>query len=205
MKNTQAIDLIKSSQGRRLIRLFVAAVCFITLTWLAFNTSFQSHQLLHKQADLGARSLVAQLALNAIKPIQNEDMARLKELCDHLERDEHMLSVAIYNQAGHLLTAGDNFVESPSVYGLPDDVPGVSQLKNAIVMPIIDNDEPLGFVSTVYLTQSAMSQSHYHFHELGRMVLLMLLITCAFTWQIGRALKSWEVKRQIRKSTREEE
>jgi membrane protein len=56
----------------------------------------------------------------------------------------------------------------------------------------------------VYLTQDAMSESHHHFHELGRMVLLMLIITCVFTWQLGRALKRWEVKRQILKSEQDD-
>ena len=54
----------------------------------------------------------------------------------------------------------------------------------------------------VYLTEAAMSQSHSHFHELGRVVLLMLVITMVFTWQIGRALKRWEVKRKIRKKVK---
>ncbi|WP_105169154.1 AhpA/YtjB family protein [Pseudoalteromonas sp. T1lg23B] len=204
MKNTQAIDLLKSSRGRRLIRLMVAAACFITLTWLAFNTSFQSHQLLYKQADMNARSLAHQLALNAAKPLLNDDLPLLEQLCQHLESDTNVLSIAIYNNTGELVVAGKGFTQSDNIYGLPQELPGISKLKTSVVEPITDNDRPLGFVTMVYLTQSAMSQSHYHFHELGRMVLLMLLITGVFTWQIGRALKGWEVKRQIRKSVRDD-
>ncbi|OHU88517.1 MULTISPECIES: AhpA/YtjB family protein [Pseudoalteromonas] len=204
MKNTQAIDLLKSSRGRRLVRLMVAAACFVTLTWLAFNTSFQSHQLLYKQADMNARSLARQLALNAAQPLIKEDVPLLKQLSQHLESDKNVLSIAIYNNTGELIVASEGFTQHDNTYGLPQQLPGISKLKTSVVEPITANDRPLGFVSMVYLTQSAMSQSHYHFHELGRMVLLMLLITGVFTWQIGRALKGWEVKRQIRKSVQDD-
>ncbi|MCF6435388.1 AhpA/YtjB family protein [Pseudoalteromonas sp. MMG022] len=204
MKNTQAIDLLKSSRGRRLVRLMVAAACFVTLTWLAFNTSFQSHQLLYKQADMNARSLARQLALNAAQPLIKEDAPLLKQLSQHLESDKNVLSIAIYNNTGELIVASEGFTQHDNTYGLPQQLPGISKLKTSVVEPITANGRPLGFVSMVYLTQSAMSQSHYHFHELGRMVLLMLLITGVFTWQIGRALKGWEVKRQIRKSVQDD-
>ncbi|BBN82645.1 hypothetical protein PA25_26300 [Pseudoalteromonas sp. A25] len=205
MKNTHAIDLLKSSRGRRLVRLLVAAACFIVLAWLGVNTSFESHQLLHKQADLNARSLIKQFTLNAAKPMAEDDLTQLETLREHLELDDNVLSITIYDQHGTLVLQGRNVVDSDNIHGLPTDVAGISKLKTPIVEPIIFEGQPLGFASMIYLTKSAMSQSHYHFHELGRMVLVMLLITCVFTWQIGRALKGWEVKRQIRKSVQEDE
>ncbi|MBD1581812.1 AhpA/YtjB family protein [Pseudoalteromonas sp. S16_S37] len=205
MKNTHAIDLLKSSRGRRLIRLLIAAACFIAIAWLGVNTSFQSHQLLHKQADLNARSLIKQFALNAAKPLSEDNFTQLTTLSEHLERDDNVLSITLYSQDGELILPISKALDSDNVYGLPADVAGISKLKTPIVEPIIFQGQPLGFASMVYLTTSAMSQSHYHFHELGRMVLVMLLITCIFTWQIGRALKGWEVKRQIRKSVQDDE
>ncbi|CAH9056450.1 hypothetical protein PSECIP111951_01463 [Pseudoalteromonas holothuriae] len=205
MKNTHAIELLKSSRGRRLVRLLIAAACFIAIAWLGVNTSFQSHQLLHNQADLNARSLIKQFALNAAKPLGDKNLPQLKTLSEHLERDDNVLSIAIYNQMGELIVSGSNFQENDNFYNLPIDLAGISKLKTPIVEPITYDNQPIGFASMVYLTKSAMSQSHYHFHELGRMVLVMLLITCVFTWQIGRALKGWEVKRQIRKSVQDDE
>ncbi|MBE0369462.1 smp protein [Pseudoalteromonas sp. MMG013] len=205
MKNTQAIELLKSSTGRRLVRLLIAAACFLLLTHIAFTTSFESHQLLHKQADNTARSLTAQLALNAAQPLKRNDLPALRQLANHLASDPFVMGVSIYNQQGKLKISNDGFTPRQPLNALPSALPGISKIKTPIVVQVIDNEKtPIGFVNTVYLTESAMSQSHQHFHELGRMVLLMLVITGVFTWQIGRALKRWEVKRQIRKSVQDE-
>lgn len=80
MKNTQALEYLSSSRNRRLLRLLVAAMCFLTVTWLAFNTSFRSHQLLHTNADHTGRSLTKQLALNAALPLSRMDTPQLR-LC----------------------------------------------------------------------------------------------------------------------------
>ena len=205
MKNTQAIDLITSSRGRRMIRLIIAAGCFILLTKIAFNTSFESHQLLHKQADSAAKSLTTQLALNAAQPLQRDDIPALRKLTNHLAHDPFVMGVSIYSQQGKLKISNDGFTPQENIQGLPTALPGIIKIKTPIIVQIVDaSEQPIGFVSVVYLTESAMAQSHQHFHELGRMVLLMLMITCVFTWQIGRGLKRWEVKRQIRKSAQDD-
>ena len=206
MKNTQAIEIIASSRSRRFIRLLIATACLVLLTKIVLNTSFESHQLLHKQAENTARSLAQQLALNVSLPLKRSDLVALQQLANHLASDPHVIGVSIYNQQGNLKISNDNFTPLTNITGLPSALPGISKIKTPIVMPVFDRDkQPLGFVSVVYLTESAMSESHQHFHELGRMVLLMLMITCIFTWQIGRALKRWEVKRQIRKSSQDVE
>ncbi|WP_349285668.1 AhpA/YtjB family protein [Pseudoalteromonas sp. BZB3] len=205
MKNTQALDLITSSKNRRLIRLIIAAACFITLTWIAFNTSFRSHQLLNNQAHQAARSLAQQTAWNASYSMQSQELDKLEKLTKNLAKDPYVLGAAIYDHQGQLLTKSEGFQAEPLNQGIAKQLPGISKLKDAIVLPITNaDDKPLGFVNMVYLTQDAMSESHHHFHELGRMVLLMLIITCVFTWQLGRALKRWEVKRQILKSEQDD-
>jgi membrane protein len=205
MKNIQAIDLMTSSRGRRVFRLLIAAACFILLTQIGFNTSFESHQLLHEQADNTAKSLTKQIALNAAQALKRDDIPSLRILTNHLASDPFVLGVSIYNQQGKLKISNDGFSPQANIKGLPNALPGISKLKTPIIEQIIDDkDQPIGFVYVVYLTESAMAKSHQHFHELGRVVLLMLVITCVFTWQIGRALTRWEVKRQIRKSVQDE-
>ena len=71
--------------------------------------------------------------------------------------------------------------------------------------PVIsDDDRPIGFVSVTYLTRAAIAKSHNHFHDLGRQVLLMLVIACIFTWQLGRGLKRWQVNRYMQKTSEQE-
>ncbi|TMP29333.1 smp protein [Pseudoalteromonas rubra] len=206
MKNTQALEYLSSSRNRRLLRLLVAAMCFLTVTWLAFNTSFRSHQLLHTNADHTGRSLTKQLALNAALPLSRMDTPQLRALCNHLASDEFVLSVRLYNQQGQFIIGNDGQDAPPEITDLPRHLAGLTQSKQPIVEPIYDTEQqPIGFVSVEYLTESAMAESHRHFHELGRVVLLMLAIACIFTWQIGRALKRWEVKRQIRNSVADEQ
>ncbi|WP_440055167.1 AhpA/YtjB family protein [Pseudoalteromonas sp. T1lg65] len=206
MKNHQTIELLRSSQARRLLRLCLAAICMVMLTWLAFNTSFQSHKLLHNGADHTARSLTKQFALNVAFPLSRIDTPRLAALANHLATDEFVLQVAIYNNKGQFIIGNDGSQATVEYQDLPATLPGLSKMKNVISEPVYDpQGQPLGFVSMIYLTEAAMSQSHQHFHELGRAVLLMLVITMLFTWQIGRALTRWEVKRKIRKRSKSED
>lgn len=200
MKNLHVTDIIRSNRSRRLLRLCIAAVSLVMITWLAFNTSFESHRLLHNGADLTARSLTKQLAKNVALPLSRNDTPRLNALANHLAADDFVLQVAIYDNQGRFLVAS-NGIQAPTNYqNLPQTLPGLSKTKSIISEPVYTpNGQPLGFVNMVYLTEAAMAQSHDHFHELGRVVLLMLLITVVFTWQIARALKRWEVRRRFLK------
>lgn len=81
----------------------------------------------------------------------------------------------------------------------------MSKLSQPIVIPItsLQSNKPIGFARVNYLPQVAIDDSHRYFHEVGRQVLLMLLITCVFTWQLGRGLKRWQLKRYFRKKAKQ--
>ncbi|AOT06795.1 AhpA/YtjB family protein [Pseudoalteromonas luteoviolacea] len=197
MKNTQANSFLKSSKSKRLLRLIIAAGCLLALLWIATNTSFRSHQLLHTNANHTGQSLIKQFALNAAEPLIRMDTPRLRTLSNHLASDEYVLSVAIYNQKGQFIIGNDGITQAPDFTGLPEGLAGINPSKDAIVSKIEDNERTIGFVSIEYLTDAAMSESHKHFHQLGRIVLLMLIIVGVFTWQIGRALTRRDVKKHI--------
>lgn len=205
MKNNHIKNPLTASQKKRLLRLLLAAGCFVLLSWVGVNSSFQSHQLLYDNADNTARSLTKFMALNVKTPLVEKNKPQLNTICNNLTKDEFVLSATIYDQKGLLIASSDNW-QINHVFGqLPDSTPGISKLKTPFVEPIIsDDDRPLGFVSVTYLTRAAIADSHRHFHDLGRQVLLMLVIACIFTWQLGRGLKRWQVNRYIRKSSEQE-
>ncbi|MGS0534781.1 AhpA/YtjB family protein [Pseudoalteromonas sp. SaAl2] len=200
MKNNHIKNPISASVRQRLVRLSLAAACFLLLTWVAVNSSFQSHQLLYDNADSTAKSLTRFMALNAQLPLLEKNKPALNALCNNISRDEFVLAATIYDQQGVLIASSDNWQPHHLLGKLPHSTPGISKLKTPFIEPVISaDDRPIGFVSITYLTRSAVSQSHNHFHDLGRQVLLMLVITCIFTWQLGRGLKRWQVNRYIRK------
>lgn len=205
MKNNHIKNPISASLRQRLVRLSLAAACFLLLTWVAVNSSFQSHQLLYDNADNTAKSLTRLMALNAQNPLLEKNKPALNALCNNISRDEFVLAATIYDQQGVLIASSDNWQPHHLLGKLPHSTPGISKLKTPFIEPVISaDDRPIGFVSITYLTRSAVSQSHNHFHDLGRQVLLMLVITCIFTWQLGRGLKRWQVNRYIRKSAEHE-
>jgi len=205
MKNNHLKNPISASQRRRLVRLSVAAGCFLLLSWVAINSSFQSHQLLYDSADNTAKSLTRLLALNASPLLQEKNKPALNRLCNNISKDDYVLSATIYDQQGALIASSENWQSHHLLGKLPNSTPGISKLKTPFVEPIFSEDQrPLGFVSVTYLTRAAISNSHSHFHDLGRQVLLMLVITCLFTWQLGRGLKRWQVNRYIKKTSEHE-
>ena len=205
MKNNHIKNPISASQRKRLVRLILAAGCFVLLSWVGVNSSFQSHQLLYDSADSTAKSLTQFMALNVKTPLIEKNKPRLNAICNDISKDEFVLSATIYDQQGILLASSDNW-QSHHVYGqLSDSTPGISKLKTPFMEPVIsDDDRPIGFVSITYLTRAAISDSHNHFHDLGRQVLLMLVIACIFTWQLGRGLKRWQVNRYMQKTSEQE-
>lgn len=205
MKNNHIKNPISASLRQRLVRLSLAAACFLLLTWVAVNSSFQSHQLLYDNADSTAKSLTRFMALNAQRPLLEKNKPALNALCNNISKDEFVLAATIYDQQGVLIASSDNWQPHHLLGKLPHSTPGISKLKTPFVEPVISTDDrPIGFVSITYLTRSAISQSHNHFHDLGRQVLLMLVITCIFTWQLGRGLKRWQVSRYMQKSAEHE-
>ena len=69
MKNNHLKNPISASQKKRLLRLLLAAGCFVLLSWVGVNSSFQSHQLLYDSADNTAQSLTQFMALNVKTPL----------------------------------------------------------------------------------------------------------------------------------------
>ncbi|MEI8618055.1 hypothetical protein P4S63_15580 [Pseudoalteromonas sp. B193] len=69
MKNNHIKNPISASQRKRLVRLILAAGCFVLLSWVGVNSSFQSHQLLYDSADSTAKSLTQFMALNVKTPL----------------------------------------------------------------------------------------------------------------------------------------
>ncbi|MBQ4831986.1 smp protein [Pseudoalteromonas sp. MMG010] len=203
MRNIHIKSPLWASQKKRLLRLTLAAGCFLLLTWVLVNSSFQSHQLLYDSADNTAKSLSKFMALSAKNPLIDKNKLRLSALCNDISQDEFVLFATIYDQQGILLASSDNW-QSHDIYGqLPDSTPGISKLKTPFVTPVIDdNDRPIGFVSITYLTRSAIADSHNHFHDLGRQVLLMLVIASILFWQLGRGVKRWQVERYIKKTAK---
>jgi membrane protein len=205
MRNNHLKNPIWASQKKRLLRLGLAAGCFFLLTWVTGNSSFVSHQILYDSADSTAQSLTKFMALNAKKPLIEKNKLRLSALCNDISKDQFVLSAAVYNNQGILLASSDNW-QSHHIFGeLPDSTPGISKLKTPFVEPVVsDDDRPIGFVSITYLTRSAIASSHNHFHDLGRQVLLMLVIASILFWQLGRGLKRWQVGRYMKKAAKHE-
>jgi len=145
------------------------------------------------------------MALNAKTPLIEKNKPQLNALCNNISKDEFVLSATIYDQQGILIANSDNW-QSHKVYGqILESTPGISKLKTPFIEPVVsDDDRPVGFVSITYLTRAAVTSSHNHFHDLGRQVLLMLVIACIFTWQLGRGLKIWQVNRYIQKTSQHE-
>ncbi|WP_372762512.1 AhpA/YtjB family protein [Pseudoalteromonas sp.] len=202
MKNNHLKNPITASQKKRLVRLVFAIGCFILLGWVGVNSSFQSHQLLYDSADSTAKSLARFMALTAKTPLIEKNKPQLNALCNSISKDEFVLSATIYDQQGILIASSDNWQSSHISGQLTDSTPGISKLKTPFIEPVVsDDDRPIGFVSITYLTRAAITTSHNHFHDLGRQVLLMLVIACIFTWQFGRGLKIWQVNRYIQKTS----
>ena len=109
MKNNHLKNPITASQRKRLVRLFLAAGCFVLLSWVGVNSSFQSHQLLYDSADSTAKSLTQFMALNAKTPLIEKNKPQLNEICNDISKDEFVLSATIYDQQGILIASSDNW------------------------------------------------------------------------------------------------
>lgn len=200
MKNKQVRNPVRSTRWRRLVRLLAAAVCFVILSWVAVNTNFQGHQVLYQQGYAQAQRLTSQIAMAMAYPMEQNDRVRMSALIKQLAQEPMMQSAALFDAKGVLQAATDSYVEYDPTAGISLATPGISKITQPIVIPVhtSETSKPLGFVRVNYLPQSAIEVSHRYFHEMARQVLLMILITCVFTWQLGRGLKRWQFRRYFR-------
>ena len=109
MKNNHINNPVSASVRQRLVRLSLAAACFLLLTWVAVNSSFQSHQLLYDNADNTAKSLTRFMALNAQTPLIEKNKPALNTLCNNMSKDEFVLAATIYDHQGTLIASSDNW------------------------------------------------------------------------------------------------
>ena len=109
MKNNHLKNPLTASQKKRLIRLLLAAGCFVLLSWVGINSSFQSHQLLYDSANSAAKSLTQFMALNAKNPLIEKNKSQLTTLCNNISKDEFVLSATIYDKQGVVLASSDNW------------------------------------------------------------------------------------------------
>ncbi|MFY8274230.1 AhpA/YtjB family protein [Pseudoalteromonas sp. SSDWG2] len=205
MKNKQVKNPVRTSRWQRLTRLLFAALCLLAITWMAFNTSFEGHQLLYQQGHQYAKSLSQQLAKTAALPLEQNNKPRLTELTNQLSAEDIIQSAVIYDLQGTTQAASEVYTPFNPDNGLAIGTAGISKLTQPIVIPIVSSQEqkPIGFARVNYLPQTAIAHSHRYLHEVSRQVLLMLLISCIFMWQLGRGLKRWQLKRYFRKKAKQ--
>ncbi len=191
---------------RRLSRLTLALVCSTVLVSMLFNSNFESHNVLADSIKETASRLGAQLSYSAGDAIKAGDLKRLDSICDHFAKDPYILSATVFDKHGKLIGQSEAAYLYQTSNQLDLSIPGLSKQKQPLITPIQGKDgRNLGFVRLTYLPQAAMAESHAHFHELGRQVLLMLLISCVLTWLIGRGLHRIEFRRYLEKSAQVDE
>ena len=109
MKNNHIKSPLSASQRKRIVRLLLAAGCFVLLSFVGVNSSFESHQLLYNSADNTAKSLTSFMALNAKEPLLAKNKPQLRALCNDISKDEFVLSATIYDQQGVLIASSDHW------------------------------------------------------------------------------------------------
>ncbi|ATC95694.1 AhpA/YtjB family protein [Pseudoalteromonas tunicata] len=200
MKKTQLKNPAVASRYQRLTRLSLALLCLFIFVNIAFNSSFQSHDILLKQSHTTARSLALQMSLAARDAIRVDDKAALERIVNNLVQDPYVQSAAIFDPFGELITKSNNGYLYKEQINQPKALPGVSQLLTPVIEPIISQSgKRLGFVRLTYLSRAAMHEGHSYFHQLGRQIALMLILSIVGTWLVARGIKRWQVLRYIRK------
>ena len=200
MKKTQLKNPAVASSYQRLTRLSLALLCLFIFVNVAFNSSFQSHDILLKQSHTTARSLALQMSLGARDALKDEDQPALQRIINNLVKDPYVQSAAIFNQFGELIVKSDNGYLYKEQVNQPKALPGVSTLLTPVIEPIVtQSGKRLGFVRLTYLSRAAMSEGHSYFHQLGRQIALMLILSIVGTWLVARGIKRWQILRYIRK------
>ncbi|MBE0362923.1 membrane protein [Pseudoalteromonas ulvae UL12] len=200
MKKTQLQNPAVASIYQRITRLSLALLCLFIFINIAFNTSFESHEILLKQSHTTARSLALQMSLTARDAIKEDDNTALQRIVDNVVKDPHVQSAAIFDQHGLLISKSANGYLYKEQLNQPKALPGISKLLTPVIEPITSKSgKRLGFVRLTYLSMAAMNEGHSYFHQLGRQIGLMLILCIVGTWLIARTIKRWQVMRYIRK------
>ena len=204
MKKNQDRNPAFASTYQRISRLMIAAICFIALTHIGFNTSFKGHQILNNQSQTTAQGLAKQLALSARFAIKDQDTQALTRLVNNFAQDEFIQTAAVFDKFGNLLSQSDFAASYQDLLKTPNALPGLSKLATPIIDDVFVEGERVGFVRLTYTFPAAIREGHEYLHEVSKQIALMLILSVILTWVLARKIKRWQVKRYIRNAEQEE-
>ncbi|SFC75709.1 AhpA/YtjB family protein [Pseudoalteromonas denitrificans] len=199
MKKKQLNNPLIATIYQRVSRLALTLICLFLLLNLGFNSSFHSHEILAQQTQHTARSLAQQMSYAASDAIVNNNPKQLKLIVNNMTKDPYIVSSSIFDKYGVLIIQSNNSFLYQDYMKQPNAMPGISKLSSPIIQPIFNGKKRLGFVRITYLSRAAMSKGHNYFHQLGRQIGLMLILSCILTWLTARTIKRWQVNRYTKK------
>jgi len=199
MKKKQLNNPAIATMYQRASRLGLTLICLFLLINLGFNSSFDSHEIIAKQTHHTARSLALQMSYTASDAFNNNKPKQLKSIVNNMVKDPYVVSASIFDKHGTLISQSDDSFLYQEYLKQPNAMPGISKLSTPVVQPMFDGKIRTGFVRITYLSHAAMNEGHNYFHQLGRQVGLMLILSCILTWLTARTIKRWQVNRYTKK------
>jgi len=199
MKKKQLNNPVIATIYQRVSRLALTLICLFLLINLGLTSSFDSHQIIEKQTHHTARSLAFQMSYSASDAINNNQPEQLKSIVNNMVKDPFIVSASIFDKHGTLVIQSENSFLYKEYLKQPNALPGISKLSSPVIQPMFDGKSRIGFVRITYLSRAAMNEGHSHFHQLGRQIGLMLILSCILTWLTARTIKRWQVNRYTKK------
>lgn len=199
MKKKQLNNPVIATIYQRISRLALTLICLFLLINLGLTSSFDSHEIIAKQTHHTARSLAFQMSYSASDAINNNQPEQLKPIVNNMVKDPFIVSASIFDKHGTLIIQSDDSFLYKEYLKQPNALPGISKLSSPVIQPMFDGKSRIGFVRITYLSRAAMNEGHNHFHQLGRQIGLMLILSCILTWLTARTIKRWQVNRYTKK------
>ena len=199
MKKKQLNNPVIATIYQRVSRLALTLICLFLLINLGLTSSFDSHEIIEKQTHHTARSLAFQMSYSASDAINNNQPEQLKSIVNNMVKDPFIVSASIFDKHGTLMIQSEDSFLYKEYLKQPNALPGISKLSSPVIQPMFDGKSRIGFVRITYLTRAAMNEGHSHFHQLGRQIGLMLILSCILTWLTARTIKRWQVNRYTKK------
>jgi len=199
MKKKQLNNPVIATIYQRVSRLALTLICLFLLINLGLTSSFDSHQIIEKQTHHTARSLAFQMSYSASDAINNNQPEQLKSIVNNMVKDPFIVSASIFDKHGTLIIQSEDSFLYKEYLKQPNALPGISKLSSPVIQPMFDGKSRIGFVRITYLSRAAMNEGHSHFHQLGRQIGLMLILSCILTWLTARTIKRWQVNRYTKK------
>ena len=205
MKKKQERNPAFASTYERVSRLIIAAICLVVLTYIGFNTSFKGHQILDNHSLNSAQGLAKQLSLAVKDNIVNTDIQALNRIVNNFAQDEFIQTAAVFDKQGNLLSQSKFAPSYQALLATPNALPGLSKLSTPVIQDVFVDTQRIGFVRLTYTFPAATRIGHDYLHELGKQIVLMLILSVVLTWVLARKIKRWQFKRYIRSAEQEEE